>query len=81
MRTTIELSNDQRSALHSLAAQMGLRGYSRLIREAVDLYLKETCKKRKGNNYLLKMKGTWSQEEALRFKKKLVEIRQNWKIT
>jgi hypothetical protein len=81
MRTTIELSNDQRSALHSLAAQKGLRGYSRLIQEAVDLYLKGTSKKRKGNNYLLKMKGTWSQEEALRFRKKLVEIRQNWKIT
>jgi metal-responsive CopG/Arc/MetJ family transcriptional regulator len=81
MRTTIELSNDQRSALHSLAAQKGLRGYSKLIQEAVDLYLKETSKKRKGNNYLLKMRGTWSQEEALRFREKLAGIRQEWKIT
>jgi len=81
MRTTIELSNDQRSALHSLAAQKGLRGYSRLIREAVDLYLKETSKKRKGNHYLLKMGGTWSEEEAHQTKKRLSEIRRNWKIT
>ena len=41
MRTTIELSNDRRSSLHSLAAQRGLRGYSKLIEEAVDLYIQE----------------------------------------
>ena len=81
MRTTIELSNDHRSALHSLASQKGLRGYSKLIQEAVDLYLKETSRKRKSVNHLLKMRGTWSEEEARQIKKKLAEIRRSWKIT
>ena len=81
MRTTIELSNDHRSALHSLASQKGLRGYSKLIQEAVNLYLKETSRKRKSVNHLLKMRGTWHEEEARQIKKKLAEIRRSWKIT
>jgi hypothetical protein len=81
MRTTIELTNDQRSMLDSLAAQKGLRGYSKLIQEAVDLYLKEISRKRTGLNHLWKMRGTWSDEEAQQTKRRLSEIRRNWKIT
>ncbi len=80
MRTTIELSNDRRSSLHSLAAQRGLRGYSKLIEEAVDLYIQEKTLGRSKVEHLLKMRGTWNKEEARRFRKKLGEIRKNWKI-
>jgi len=80
MRTTIELSNEHRSALHSLAAHRGVRGYSKLIQEAVDLYIKETATKEGGAKQLLRMRGTWNKEEARTFQKKLREIRKNWKI-
>ena len=39
MRTTIELSNEQRAALYSMAAGRGMRGYSLLIQEALEKYL------------------------------------------
>lgn len=39
MRTTIEISNEQRAALLALAAHRGLRGYSSLISEALTKYL------------------------------------------
>lgn len=39
MRTTIEISDRHRSALFSLAAQRGLRGYSGIIEEALDFYI------------------------------------------
>lgn len=81
MRTTIELSDDHRSALHSLAARRGLRGYSKLIQEAIDFYIKEKAKRRDGLKHLLEMRGTWSEEEVKRFRKKLEEIRRNWKIS
>lgn len=81
MRTTIELSDDHRSALHSIAARRGLRGYSRLIQEAIDFYIKEKVKKREGTKEILKMRGTWSKEEAKQFKKRLEEIRRNWRIS
>jgi metal-responsive CopG/Arc/MetJ family transcriptional regulator len=80
MRTTIELSNDHRSSLHSLAARRGLRGYSKLIREAVDLYIQEMTAKEGGAKRLLQMRGTWNKEDARTFQKKLREIRKNWKI-
>ncbi len=80
MRTTIEFSDDHRSALHSLAAQRRLRGYSKLIEEAIDLYIKERAKQDNGVKSLLRMKGTWSKEEARRVRKRLEEIKENWKI-
>ena len=81
MRTTIELSDDHRSALHSLAARRGLRGYSKLIQEAIDFYIKEKAKRGDSVRLLLRMRGTWSEEEVKRFRKKLEEIRRNWKIS
>jgi metal-responsive CopG/Arc/MetJ family transcriptional regulator len=80
MRTTVELSNDHRSSLHSLAARRGLRGYSKLIQEAVDLYIQEMTAKEGGAEHLLQMRGTWNKEEARKFQKKLRGIRKNWKI-
>ncbi len=81
MRTTIELTNDHRSCLHSLAARRGLRGYSMLIQEAIDLYIKEMTGKEGKAEHLLKMRGTWNEEEARKFRNRLREIRKNWKIT
>ena len=81
MRTTIELTNSHRSSLHSLAARRGLRGYSKLIQEAVDLYIQQLTVKERNVTLLLKMRGTWNRDEANTFSKKLREIRRNWKIT
>ena len=39
MRTTIELSDEQRSALLALAGKRRLRGYSSLVQEALAQYL------------------------------------------
>jgi predicted transcriptional regulator len=75
MRTTIELSDDHRSVLHFLAAQRRLRGYSKLIEEAIDFYIKEKVRKKKSVKHLLKMRGTWSREEAKKFRKRVGEIR------
>jgi len=81
MRTTIELSNDHRSSLHSLAARRGLRGYSKLIQEAVELYIKEMTAREGSGKHLLKMRGTWDKDDAKKFQKRLREIRKSWKIT
>lgn len=39
MRTTIDLSDEQRAALLAMAARRGLRGYSSLVQEALAKYL------------------------------------------
>jgi metal-responsive CopG/Arc/MetJ family transcriptional regulator len=80
MRTTIELSNDHRSSLHSLAARRGIRGYSKLIQEAVDLYIQEKTAKERNVKPLLQMRGTWNSEDARKLQRNLRKIRKNWKI-
>ncbi len=37
MRTTIDLPNEKRSRLMALAARRGLRGYSEIVAEAVEV--------------------------------------------
>ena len=44
MRTTIEVSDKHRSILLALAAQKGLRGYSGIIKEALDYYIEHQSK-------------------------------------
>lgn len=39
MRTSIELTDEQRAALLTLAGRRGLRGYSSLVQEALAQYL------------------------------------------
>jgi len=39
MRTTIEMTDEQRAKLLHLAATRGLKGFSKLVQEAIDLYL------------------------------------------
>lgn len=40
MRTTIEITDEQRARLLALAASRGLKGFSALVSEALDEYLK-----------------------------------------
>lgn len=41
MRTTIELTDSRRAKLLEIAAQRGEKGFSHLVREAVERYLDE----------------------------------------
>jgi metal-responsive CopG/Arc/MetJ family transcriptional regulator len=78
MRTTVELSDDLIAALHALAVRKGYRGYSRIMEEAVKHYLRDHEKKEGAWSVLMKMRGSWSAEEASETRKKLEEIRENW---
>jgi metal-responsive CopG/Arc/MetJ family transcriptional regulator len=79
MRTTIELADDLIAALHALAVKKGYRGYSRVMEEAVKHYLRENEKKNLSLIVLMKMRGSWNAEEAAQTKKRLEEIRKNWR--
>ena len=80
MRTTIELSDRHRGILHALSSERGLRGYSRIIEEAIDFYIEEKALKDNTVQELLQLKGSWSAEEGERMKAKLKEIREDWQI-
>ena len=79
MRTTIEISDKHRSVLLALAAQKGLRGYSSIIKEALDHYIEDQSKTAEKKRKILKMEKTWNAEETEEFRSNLAELRENWK--
>ena len=79
MRITIEISDSHRSILLSLAAQKGLRGYSNIIKEALDFYIAHQTRAAKAKRDILKMKGSWKKQETKEIRFKLAELRENWK--
>ena len=79
MRTTIEVSDKHRSILLALAAQKGLRGYSGIIKEALDYYIEHQSKTAEKKSEILKMEKTWKAEEAEAIRSNLAELRENWK--
>ena len=78
MRTTIELTEEQRALLHAIAARRGSRGYSRVVQEAIDFYLKHHAEAESARRLLLDRKGAWSADEAERTRKALRELRASW---
>jgi hypothetical protein len=77
MRTTIEISDKHRSALLSIAAQKGLRGYSKIIEDAIEHYIKDQDKIARIKNNVISMKGSWGNESE-EIKTNIKELRKNW---
>ncbi|MHC1725485.1 MAG: hypothetical protein AB9866_05645 [Syntrophobacteraceae bacterium] len=82
MRTTIEISDRQRAILLSLAAQRGLRGYSEIINEALELYIASQASEGTDlKEKVLAMQGSWRQEETEQTRANLGKLREKWNIS
>jgi len=85
MRTTIELTDEQRAKLLALAARRRLRGYSPLIQEALKRYLEEapdggrTGAGAKAARAARKKRGTLSEAEAERMRSRIEEVWKRWR--
>ncbi len=79
MRTTIDLDDEQRARLLDLAARRGEKGFSMIIREAVDLYLSEILKDNAKRRAALDLKGALSSGEAKRLENAVERIREGWR--
>ena len=64
MRTTVEIDDSQRAELLKLAAQRGEKGFSSIVREALDIYIKQHRAKREVIAQALKLQGSFSDGEA-----------------
>jgi hypothetical protein len=76
MRTTVEIPEEQRAALAALAARRGLRGYSTLVQEAIDLYLDE----KEGDRLqtALALRGTLTGEQAEELERRIERAWRTW---
>ncbi len=79
MRTTIDLKDDQRAKLLEIAARRGEKGFSRLIGEAVDMYLKTAMTEEESRRRALRLRGTLDDREAGRLREEVAKIRGSWR--
>jgi metal-responsive CopG/Arc/MetJ family transcriptional regulator len=79
MRTTVEIPDRLRAALLAISAKRGLRGFSKIIEEALDQYVQTMASRDTDLASLLKLKGAWTDAEAEDTRKTIREVRKNWK--
>ena len=79
MRTTVEMRDDQRSALMALAAKRGEKGFSGVLEEAIDEYLDHDEDRRERARVTSELAGALSEAEADALHKTAIEIRNSWR--
>ena len=79
MRTTIEIDDRQHEALLSVARRRGLRGFSQLVREALDAYLSDL---NAGEvDLLLSLEGILDEKEGEELRKRITNAKATWRAS
>jgi predicted transcriptional regulator len=79
MRTTIEMTDEQRAKLLHLAARRGLKGFSALVQEALDGYLKAMAGKESEVQAALAVRGILKGREAEQLAEACRRVREDWR--
>ncbi|MFC1707216.1 hypothetical protein ACFL59_10460 [Planctomycetota bacterium] len=79
MRTTIEITDEQRARLLALAAERGEKGFSRLVQEAIDLYLKEQIARHDRVKAALSVLASFRKKEADSLEASVRDLRRTWR--
>lgn len=79
MRTTVEITDAQRAELLKIAAQRGEKGFSALIREALDLYMRQHRARREAVEKALALQGSFSDDEADELERSVALLRGKWR--
>ena len=79
MRTTIEISDEHRSRLLELAARRGEKGFSRLVAEALDAYLRDESSAGERRRRALTLRGSLSDEEGEQMLAAAQSLRESWR--
>lgn len=76
MRTTVEITLEQHRALSTLASRRGIRGFSPLVQEALDLYLSQ--RGAADIEAVLSLEGTISAEEGDEIERRIHDAWTTW---
>ncbi len=79
MRTTIEMSSEHRARLLEIAARRGEKGFSKIVAEAVEGFLKEDENYQEKVRLALAQRGSITDEQAERMLQTVKEIRSSWR--
>jgi hypothetical protein len=79
MRTTIDISPEHRARLMELAARRGEKGFSKLVQQALDAYLRSQAGEEEKRRRALMLKGALEAREAERLRAATREMRESWR--
>jgi predicted transcriptional regulator len=79
MRTTIEITSEHREKLVALAARRRMKGFSGLIREALEMYLEAQERERDGVARALAVRGALDEDEAGQMREAARLLRESWR--
>lgn len=79
MRTTVEMKPEHRAALLALAARRGLKGFSPVLEEAIESFLKGESGREARRAELLSLAGAVTGEEADDLRRRTEAIRESWR--
>lgn len=70
---------EHRSALLALAARRGEKGFSSLLAEAIDEFLKGEVERRRRREEVLALAGSLTSEDAEQLRETTRILRENWR--
>ena len=79
MRTTIEITPDHRAKLLELAARRGAKGFSQLVGEALDAYLRAEADRKAQRKQAVRPKGALPAPEAQALRDAAAALRKSWR--
>ncbi len=79
MRTTVEISDEQRAQLLKLAAERGEKGFSLLVRSAIARFLREEENRQQQLKSVLDLKGSLDEKAAEGLLASVRDIRSRWR--
>jgi hypothetical protein len=79
MRTTVEMKPEHRSGLLALASRRGQKGFSTVLGEAIESYLRGEVDREERRRTLLALAGSLSRKEADELRRTVRELRESWR--
>ncbi len=79
MRTTIELKDEYRAKLLEIAALRGEKGFSKIIEEAVAVYLEAAAANEQLRQRALSLRGILGEDEAGELRAAAMALRESWR--
>lgn len=79
MRTTIEMKSEHRAKLRELAARRGAKGFSELVGEALEAYLRAEAERQAARKRAVGLKGALPVREARSLRETGEALRGSWR--
>jgi predicted transcriptional regulator len=79
MRTTIEISPEHRAKLLELAARRGAKGFSQLVAEALETYLRAEADREAQRKRAVRLKGALPRRDADALREVSTALRSHWR--